>query len=95
MVCQFWINGKAVYIRAESIVGVLPHEKPKSTKVVNIKDTYDTPSCLVYVEDPIGTLLVNQSIEEVVETWVGALLWDHELPESEETGETEEPCQPM
>ena len=70
MIVAFTFAGEEVFIRADSIVAVMPDQLNKGKAVV-------------YVEDPVGLLSIEESADTAFCAWSSALEESHNEPTEE------------
>lgn len=66
MICEFTVKGRAVYINSSSIIAIMHSQ------------TLKTPNAYVYCEEPVGCLMVDETVEEAYAEWFFGLEMDDE-----------------
>jgi len=73
MICEFTVDGKPVYLNATSIIGIMHGKVPTKS-----------PKAYVYCEEPVGCLMVDETVEEAYAEWFLCMEMDGEMDEEEE-----------
>ena len=73
MICEFTVDGKPVYLNATSIIGIMHGKVPTKS-----------PKAYVYCEEPVGCLMVDETVEEAYAEWFLCMEMDEETDEEEE-----------
>ena len=66
MICEFTVDKKSVYINSSSIIGIM-HGKASTSK-----------RAYIYCEEPVGCLMVDETVEEAYAEWLLCMEMDGE-----------------